>query len=89
MTGCEQDSNAGTTLEMQLTIAVADLVECLREKTAATEKSKFDYCPVSTLMHLFTLLFFKIHANALFFIPHGAVTHFSTSFRRRTDEAKF
>ena len=68
MTGCEQDSNAGSTLEMQLTVAVADLVECLREKTAATEKSKFDCCPVSTLMCIYLHCFFKIHANALFFM---------------------
>jgi hypothetical protein len=52
LTGSEQDSNAGTTLEMQLVIAVADLVECLREKTAAMEQSKIDYCPVSTIMLL-------------------------------------
>lgn len=48
LTGCEQDSNSGTTLEMQLVIAVADLVECLKEKTEATEQSKLHCCPVSS-----------------------------------------
>lgn len=48
--GTEQDTSVGTTLELQLTVAVADVVECLVEKNPTSSVTPgFDYCPVSRI----------------------------------------
>ena len=47
--GTEQDSAVGTTLELNMTVAVADVLECLLEKTPSVPNSGIDYCSVSDL----------------------------------------
>ncbi len=47
ITGTEQDSAVGTTLEFNLTVAVADVLECLLEKNPSVPKSGIDYSSVS------------------------------------------
>ncbi len=48
ISGTEQDSAVGTTLELNLTVAVADILECLMEKTPIVPSaSGIDYCPVN------------------------------------------
>ena len=44
--GNEQNSNAGSSLEITVTIAVAEVIECLVEKTAPITNAKFEHCPV-------------------------------------------
>lgn len=45
--GTEQDSTVGTTLELNLTVAVADVLECLLEKNSSVPNSCIDYSSVS------------------------------------------
>lgn len=47
ITGTEQDSAVGFTLEFNLTVAVADVLECLLEKNPSVPNSGIDYSSVS------------------------------------------
>ena len=47
MTGNEQGCSSGTTLEMTITVAVAEVMECLVEKSAPVPNAKFEHCYVS------------------------------------------
>lgn len=52
--GTEQDSTAGTTLELHMTVAVADILECLVEKNSTSPGiNGIDYCPVSAFFTIF------------------------------------
>lgn len=44
--GNEQNSNAGSSMEITVTVAVAEVIECLVEKTAPVANAKLEYCPV-------------------------------------------
>ena len=60
--GNEQNSNAGSSLEITVTVAVAEVVECLLERTAPIANAKFEYCPVIQQItesnHLMAIRFF-------------------------------
>jgi len=48
--GNEQNSNAGSSLEITVTVAVAEVVECLLERTAPIANAKFEYCPILSFL---------------------------------------
>lgn len=45
--GTEQDSTLGTTMELNLTAAVAEILECLVEKSSLVPNTGIDSFPVS------------------------------------------
>ena len=55
MTGNEQGCSSGTTLEMTITVAVAEVMECLVEKSAPVPNAKFEHCYVRLMLANYTV----------------------------------
>ena len=57
VTGTEQSCGAGDSIDMSLTVAVAEIMECLIEKSEPIMTRKFDHCCVSFCTFLSALEF--------------------------------
>ena len=81
--GTEQDSAVGTILELNLTVAVADVLECLVEKTPTVSNvNGIDYCPVGYIEFNFFLIQCLLHIlhYRLFIFFHTRMAKESQTF---------